>query len=221
MLALVTRMAFVFLLTACASTVPPPAPSSLERIEHLGRPDQLTIGSVVQVEGTFDLGTVSEEGTALQVVAEGVQFEFEVFTSLPLTFLVTREFVEDVGDGPVAVVARLVGDVVTEPHDDTWVVMHDLPLRLGEAPSGAFHYNDRLVLRGDGFHGPTEGALRFCAAGTFTAESAAGRPVSHCVEAAPLEEGARDRATAVLSSAFGDVGGAPGVFDGEIWLESR
>lgn len=206
-------------LTGCTETPPPPTPPTAT-LERVTAPTPVTIGSIVEVAGTFD-GAAAAEGTSLQVLAAGQRFTFPIHDSVPLRFLATSAFVDGVGDGEVAVVLQLVGDVETDPFDTTWRVARSLPLSLEAVPGGAVHYNEALVLRGEGFHGLTEGTLELCAEGTFEDEAGMTQPAARCVPAVPLEEGDRSRANAAFSSAWGSRQGAPGTFRGEMWVASR
>ncbi|MFK7987406.1 MAG: hypothetical protein AB8I08_15400 [Sandaracinaceae bacterium] len=211
-------LAALVLLVACGEP-PPPAtpPATLDRVTV---PTPVTIGSIVEVAGTFDAAAAAE-GTSLQVLAAGQRFTFPLHDTVPLRFLATASFVEGVGDGEVSVVAQLVGDVESDPFDATWRVARSLPLSLDDVPRGAVHYNEALVLRGEGFHGLTEGTLELCAEGTFEDETGRTQPAARCVPAVPIEAGDRSRANAAFSSAWGSRQGAPGTFRGDVWVASR
>lgn len=192
-----------------------------ERIESADAPSPLTIGSPVTLEGTFELSGLSRPGdVVLFVIAEGEEFRFTPFTTVPLTFLATREFIEATGDRTVDVVLRLEGAIRTLPFDTTWTIDRAPELELANAPEGSVHYNDIFVLRGDGFHGPTEGELLFCAEGTFISSEASTR-IEACEPAELLEPGSRDRALTRLSVRFGSSRGLEGEFDGIVFMESR
>lgn len=214
------RLALCTLFTFCGCQEPvQTAPE--ERIESVVAPTPLSIGSPVTVEGTFELSGLARPGDAvLFVIAAGVEYRFTPFTSVPLTFLATRDFVEASGDQSIDVVLRLEGVINTLPFDARWTVARAPQLELDGAPSGGVHYNDPLVLRGDGFHGPTEGELLFCADGTFvSAEGAV--TISECQPANLVEPTARDRALTHLSVRFGSTRGLEGDFDGIVFMESR
>lgn len=197
----------------------PPAPE--DRIESAEAPTPLTVGSPVTLEGTFELSGLTRLGDAvLFVIAEGDEYRFTPLTSVPLTFLATREFIEGVGDRTIDVVLRLEGAIDTLPFDARWEVARAPQLELDTGPSGGVHYNDMLVIRGDGFHGPTEGELFFCAEGNFvTVEGTS--PISDCEPAALVEPGDRGRAVARLGVRFGSSRGLEGEFDGIVFMESR
>lgn len=209
------------LLIAVSGCEEPVETAAEERIESVVAPTPLSIGSPITLEGNFELSGLSRPGDAvLFVIAEGVEYRFTPFTSVPLTFLVTRDFVEASGEQSVDVVLRLEGVINTLPFDARWDVARAPPLELDDAPSGGVHYNDPLVLRGNGFHGPTEGDLLFCADGTFvSAEGAVS--ISECQPATLVEPTARDRALTYLSVLFGSARGLEGDFDGVVFMESR
>lgn len=213
-------LALSALVVVCACQ-DPAVPTPEERIESVVAPMPLTVGSPVTLEGTFELSGLTRAGDAvLFVIAAGVEYRFTPFTAVPLTFLTTRDFVEAVGDQSVDVVLRLEGVINTLPFDARWDVARAPQLELESAPSGGVHYNDPLVLRGDGFHGPTEGELLFCAEGTFV--SAEGSSVvSECEPAELVESTARDRALTRLAVRFGSTRGLEGDFDGVVFMESR
>ncbi|MFK7998315.1 MAG: hypothetical protein AB8H86_01915 [Polyangiales bacterium] len=211
----------LLLLAALAACQEPVVAAPEERIESVTAPTPLTIGSPVTLEGTFELSGLSRTGDAvLFVIAEGVEYRFTPFTSVPLTFLATRDFVEAAGDQSVDVVLRLEGLINTLPFDVRWDVARAPQLELDNAPSGGVHYNDPLVLRGNGFHGPTEGELFFCAEGTFVSTEGA-EAVSECQPATLVDPTERDRALTRLSVRFGSSRGLEGDFDGIVFMESR
>ena len=88
---------------------------------------------------------------------------------------------------------------------------------LTEAPSGAVHRNDVVVIRGEGFLFPTEGSVQLVLDGTFTSAGGS-ETIATKLEALPIEPDDRTRASVVLGTQIGGI--QTGRFDGTVHLES-
>ncbi len=215
---LLLALGFAVLLSGCPTPTPPPlARVSLDRVEG---PSILTGGSAVAVIGSF---AEIPFDAVLDVSVDGATFSLPRMAEREM-FLISEELVRAATDGaamPVSrdVIVRLDGALESEPLSTSLRFALSFPLRLNAAPSGAVHYWDAIVLRGGGFRSESEGAPELCAMGTFTPDDdEPAFPVDACVTASLLDPSSRDRGIAPLAPAFGSAVGAPGTFDGSMWL---
>lgn len=87
---------------------------------------------------------------------------------------------------------------------------------LFETPQGFVHFNDAVVLSGNGFVTSEEGSILAHVTGTFTSSEGGSRDVDTEIRVEPAEEFARDRGVFQLTTGLG--GPEPGSFEGTVSL---
>jgi len=106
----------------------------------------------------------------------------------------------------------------TEPFFATWELARDLPLALGEGLRGDVHWNDVVVLDGEGFVAAGEGTLDAHVVGTFTPSPGAPIAIDVRLPLSLVDRTSRTRAVIVLGTELGR--NALGRLEGTIAIES-
>jgi hypothetical protein len=110
-------------------------------------------------------------------------------------------------------VARAVVSVAFE-------VRRSLVPSVTEIVDGPAHWNDPIIVHGDGFIGGGEGTTELVWSGTYQTEAGDSFPVSSLRSLATLAEARqRDRATSPLPTRFGSI--KPGTFRGDVMIVNR
>ncbi|MEM6956764.1 MAG: hypothetical protein AAF645_13805, partial [Myxococcota bacterium] len=120
-------------------------------------PTPLTYGSVVEIRGAFSAAGVSEADLRLRVSVPGASTFFAVQTLEPLSFAVSTDFVDANAGQSLRAIVQLEGAIRSDAVEVDWRVELPPDPELREAPSGAVHYADPLIVQGDGFPTDTEG----------------------------------------------------------------
>ncbi|MEM9861298.1 MAG: hypothetical protein AAF938_06765 [Myxococcota bacterium] len=187
-------------------------------------PTPLTYGSVVEIRGAFSAAGVSEADLRLRVSVPGASTFFAVQTLEPLSFAVSTDFVDANAGQSLRAIVQLEGAIRSDAVEVDWRVELPPDPELREAPSGAVHYADPLIVQGDGFPTATEGGLSLCVEGSFDAGEGGspierGRPIEHCEPAALVDGTSRNRALLTVSPAFGSPAGVPGITTGRAYVQ--
>lgn len=213
------------LLIACDPEVIPPITERQPVIVSVDAPAPILVGTAIRIVG-IDLDLVGSD-PVLEVEHDGRTF---VLSSLPhdeedeLLFGMTgtgfSQLLDDVAlEGIVDVSLVLDGrGRRTAPVTERWELARDLPLSLDESLVGDVHWNDVVVLDGDGFVSGGEGTLEAHVVGTFTPETGTAVDVDVRLPLSLVDRTSRSRAVIVLSTELGQ--NALGTLSGTLALES-
>lgn len=204
------RLALVFALCLAACDPPVVTPPSMRTpvILSVDAPSPILVGTAIRVVGR-DLDRLGSD-PLLEVTHEGGTF---VLSTLPHD--VEGELLFGMnGTGHAALVPAMeaIADVSlvldgasvrSEPFDTTWELSRDLPLVLMEGLSGDVHWNDVVVLDGEGFVSGAEGTLEAHVVGTFTPASGAPIDIDVRLPLSLVDRTSRGRAVVVLSTELG------------------
>jgi hypothetical protein len=216
---------FALLLAACAPPVEEPPGLPQPRIASADAPSPILAGTLIRVTGTsFDrlggapvLEVASAAGTVtlssvlhdapdeLLFALDATSFARLVPGGAPSATLDVELVVEGAG-------------LRTDPFLATWELARDLPLALGEGLRGDVHWNDVVVLDGEGFVAAGEGTLEAHVVGTFTPSPGAPIAVDARVPLSLVDRTSRTRAVIVLGTELGR--NTLGRLEGTIAIES-
>jgi hypothetical protein len=207
---------------ACGSPpiVRPSLPSP--RITRVTAPSPVLRGTLLRVEG-LDLDRVGPIAT-LVVSVGGVEArlpERADDADDARLFSVTDELVGSLGAGTADVSLVVTGDEgSSEPFDTSFVIATTLALGLDEGLDGVAHFEDVLVVHGEGFTMPGEGDLFAHVTGTFTPDGGSAAAIDVRLETTLADRTARDRGVVVLGTTLGGPRLATGRLVGTVVLES-
>jgi hypothetical protein len=137
-----------------------------------------------------------------------------------LAFVVTRDDLEALGEGTLALTAALVADGVPGlPLEVRLTLATALPVTLSRVTTGAVTRNELATLEGGGFLYPGEGTLTARIFGTFRPDGGGTSVEVDATTAVVAIEAGRTRGAMLLGTDLGGI--APGEFTGMVALESR
>lgn len=168
-------------------------------------------GTGLEAFGSTSVLTLSGTGWVLNPVSgEGNDRTFEV----------SPELISALGPAWSGSVLLRDGSKETPPHSVSWTLAQSLPLELtGFVAGETLHFNDPLVVRGQGLLAPGEGDCELVFEGTFAPSSGAALQIEGRLPVLPAEEFSRDRGQALFSTRF--TGLRTGAFTGRVALETR
>ncbi len=186
-------------------------------IQELRHASPLLPGSMLLVrgEGLSDLG----EETRLVFSPGTTQLPLEDRDGNELLFRVSQEVVDQLGPSWSGTLLLVIGanTVASIPANLTFA--QSLPPTLTEVALDQVHFNDPVLLRGDGLLEPSEGQSTLLLSGSFTDAQGASRDVEGELPVMVAEAFARDRGTALFDTSL--LGVETGQFQGLAMLKSR
>lgn len=208
------------LLSACpgGGTIETPLPPP--RITSLDMPMPALPGTVLRITGV-DLDRLGPSATLDGLVDGTPRFTLSRVPSDQrgeLLFRITLSAVDAIGVGTHALTFVAIGrGLQSEPFTASVSFALTLPLALEEGLRGDVHRNDVVVLDGNGFVSPDEGALVLHVTGSFTRMGGMATSIDARLPLFLVDRNSRTRAVVVLST---DLGGAfPGTLEGMAQVE--
>jgi len=207
-------------LTACPGGGTTEMPLPPPRITSVDMPMPALPGTVLRITGV-DLDRLGPSATLDGLESGSARFTLSRVPSDQrgvLLFRITRTAIDAVGVGTHALTFVAIGrGLESEPFSASVNFALTLPIALSEGLMGDVHRNDVVVLDGDGFVSPDEGALALHVTGTFTRMGGMATPIDVRVPLFLVDRNSRARAIVVLST---DLGGPfPGTLEGMAQVE--
>jgi len=216
---------FALLLAACGPPAVEPPGLPDPRIASADAPSPILAGTLIRVTGTYfdrlggapvlevasDTATVTlssvlhDAPDELLFQVDATSFARLVPGGAPSVTLDVELVVEGAGQR-------------TEPFFTTWELARDLPLALGEGLRGDVHWNDVVVLDGEGFVAAGEGTLEAHVVGTFTPSPGTPIAIDVRLPLSLVDRTSRTRAVIVLGTELGR--NALGRLEGSIAIAS-
>lgn len=208
-------------LAACGDDAPPPSTTLPEILDVQattpmveGTPLRVTAANLDAAGGSLRLQVRTDSGASFALDPESPVGEGVV--RFPLSGALT----DSLGAGTYSVQLVLFGDrAESAPYPYTLTLTDALPIALTAPPTGRVHRNDEALLEGENFLRESEGEVTARFLGDFLPEGGASRPVDVRLAVRLADESSRRRGVVTLTTGIG--GPEPGVFDGELILESR
>ncbi|NOY89988.1 MAG: hypothetical protein GXP55_02175 [Deltaproteobacteria bacterium] len=203
---------------ACGGGAPPVIPDA-PSILTLASADPLLEGSELwltlsDAERLGDAPTLHIAGDAGEVTlantgVDGAQRAFRVDAETLATFGTTTADLQLAVSG---------AGLTTPEYAASLRFASQVPLSLSGPPEGDVHYEDAILLSGDGFLAPTEGDVVARLVGRYSPDSGPAFDVDVSLPVLPAERFARDRGLLRLTTDLG--AGASGSFSGNLELSS-
>ncbi len=211
------------LLASCGGPDPDNNSEVLPRVVAMESLQPMVTGTPIVVTAT-DLNPILGDPVLLVRSGGSVPIEIDPLSTsgAEFTYLATEELIDRLGSGVSdAVISLAYGSTEGPFFDATFNIGTSVPLRLDSVPSGDVHWNQLIVVNGDGFLAESEGTIEATFNGTYTPDSiGAPVPALGSLPVKLVERFSRTRAFVELSSS--GLGTAlPGVFEGIVQVDSR